>query len=666
MNYFKLSFSICFFSILASCGGSHSTGPSRPLPNPNHPAQDLDSKIENLPEIQELRGLKSSERKLFEYELYKLNDGTKGLAIVGSELVLGEENLKLLNLIEGADIKELLIHVDELRVTAPIRLPSAKIELVGEKLTFENEGSFDVSGADGEQLGSDGADAGEIILEYEEIKDLSFESRKRLFLSGGRGAKARPGQNGSNGKSVGSIGGDVVFRVTQRQKCIRNHLGAGRGFKEMDCHYEVTREGGQECPQNGTNAISASAPGRGGRRGSLLGKNTFTSAVIAMTQAFDGENGATSASYSGGIGGSPRRAVFEFVDIKSNGARSSRREACATTVDGSSATAVGVDSSLRDQLQWGERKEELSSFAVLLKIEHQTQYVHEVLYSGEYKFALRLVDQLLKEVSGLSVHAEELIFKREILAQKLAILKVMVTFRQRGNISQPLVEESGVAQMMEVYLSLNNPNAQTQNWNFLSALSARDWVEEETIALTQRIGEGSRELQKIYSELLARLSSKSYGLWELEKLQGQERREEFAKRMAHTAQFRTWLENSLQRLTHLVAQTRSASETSHIWNLLQLLMKKVNGQYKGFILTYKGSDALNLSARRELYLNLLDGATLIGWQAIQRQGKLASNFLYQFDFALSSRLESMSVLEGTELERATQTLMGPLSELSSL
>ncbi len=634
---------------LMSCGGSKQTTGAPATSSPEQAKQTerdaLDQAIENSRLAKELLGAKSSERNSFEIEFLE-EDGVKSLYIVGESLEINQEIAEVIMQKLNSQDDSLFVRIDHLTISAPLFLPSVKVELVGETLSFINEGLLNVSG-------NMGMDAGEIIYEFEKIEDLDQIKKKRFFLNGGVGTPAEGGAPGSNGRSIPSLGGDVVWRRTVRISCPSSPVRDFSRFKARECFETAQEEGVKACPESGSAGQAPTLPGRGGRRGSFQSSKGINAQVASMIEGRDGENAATTSAIPGGSAGTPRQAIFEYVLIQNNGSRSVKQERCGTTSEGMSITPLSASTSEREALPWGVRVGELNPLSTLKKASASLRFISEFIGGYDMKNAASLVAENIKLLSEFKASNEEEAYQSENLLQQLRLSHSLIHFINKyGFLGSPL-KGSRAVEVAKVFLTLGEANTSEHIKNFFDHFGLRQGIEFSDFS-SSSIDEA---IKFEIHDFLNMLPTDERELSNFESLSLVERQATFAN---------FWNQNSIDKdafdkLLQLAQEVEGAKNRVAIFNLMLATKVKLERNQTFLLMAYGYSETI-LSLRKSLVRwQLMLSAQRIGRFALAASTEVSAGFMNEFDLKLID-IERAGVAnyDNYQLQSAASQLMAPI------
>ena len=250
-------------------------------------------------------------------------EGRQKIVVNALELVWEDESEWIQ---ESSDIHTLTFNAKTVKILRPLRVPGADVEINAEVLEVGPDGLVDITPdfqknrpEKAGEPGEDGESAGRIILNVDTL--INRVSEGPIFIArGGRGQNGSLGRNGRDGKSVPTIGeGGIVYR--EMVNCTSDLLGHELvRVQDFDCH-TWKKEGQEEWPENGEDAVSGGRPGNSGDGGDI-----FTNVVLKSWEVdvSPGDPGKTTPAYRGGAAGTPQTAyasVRDFSNPKGSGVK---------------------------------------------------------------------------------------------------------------------------------------------------------------------------------------------------------------------------------------------------------------------------------------------------------------------------------------------------------
>lgn len=642
--------SLLGLGVLAACGAGQSTGPrSMPMGIYEQSETQLDLAVSN-----KLLGAKPDLRQYTKVELLT-EENTKTVMVYGVNFDFTSDDNTLARLLrDNLDMKKVVIHVDSLKVSHPLKLAGGVVEIIAGRLEFAGNGAIDVSGRDASEKGQDGGAAGVILLDVEQLMDVSLSPQKRFILNGGHGAGPMPGIVGQDGQSVTPLHDNVVYQEIQQQHCkTPAPTGTGGHFSSQFatapqlknsraiCHWTVQgRRGSRSCPSNGGDATAPGRAGLGGSRGQLISVQAKTTLLTAMIADRPGTKASDSPTYSGGQAGLPRLAVFETILNHANGSVEVQRSHCSETQPGQ---AKGPPQSLEGSVNSMPPSVAFSSSLKMLAL--QLAYASDLnakgfLYEAQEEFLkVKKSSDKISETFKKDVYFAD-ILKQQTLIQSglnsLAIHKMPLktTWRDYKNLTRS-------------YLAIPNLDQSEMSEIMVVLLNAK---EDETDDIPQHLQPFAASLNTFALEMDERLMN--------DETRSQE---DFESMMVSQSQRRDFLLAQLMLHTDSQSIARMNSrERKVLVSTLRLYQKINDTQLVLWHQSFLDIVSAQLYAQNVLYREVLYSIGALSNEALNSNISLASDWLSNFDLKLLQVKQSLPASQEREEQVVSSLLAAPM------
>ncbi len=636
---------------LASCGGKNQTGGQRATPTPQQTQDEreaLDSAIENSRISRELLGAKASERHSFEMDIIEKKDGLT-IYIYGREFEVDKAFSQKVQELSSTGHIELYIHVDNLKVSSPIKVPQGLIEIVGEEIVFKEGAYFDVSGEEGQ-------DGGEIYYDFSELKEIGIPSI-RFILNGGNGVPSTGGSNGVSGKSVSVLRGNIVFSKYDEHICPSNIDNY-----EVECAMRVRTSGHAICPTSGTDAVSPTRPGRGGRRGSFLSPVSLTAQIVSSIQAKQGVDAPKTKAFFGGKAGQPNTARFEYHFRQFVGGSTKKNEfkydVCPTTRDGVSIPELFADNAPRPELPWGRVKSRSDSLGKLKRMDYSLREQVESFTANnlqDLESNLTFLEKSIEEIDSGS--ASRVLFHQSIY-QRYLIQKKYIKFMNRlseyrdGTISDRFQQE------VDLFIGIGNVNMKELESDFFSKFGSVDLTSLQNFSVV-RDDQITASLE--LKELLFRLqyvSDSGEGLVKkVINLSPSEARENL---LAHWKSIML-TNDEISRFVDYIGNINDTYNLHLNWSILKALDQLLARNHLLYLISFESPQAVQSYKKRILRDRLMITLQEFAQNQLARGYELSENFVMDFDLGLNQHLATFYFdASQVQIEHLASQLLAPI------
>lgn len=630
---------------LVSCGGSNKTGGGATTltgPKTQDEHEGLDGAIENSRISRELLGAKLKDRGSSEVEVLRDQDGIS-VFIVGRYFQIDESFARKLNELSASDKLRLIIHVDELIVSSSVRAASGEIELIGEEITFLNDALFDVSGVDGN-------DGGEIYYEYGKVKEEG-PSMYRFLLNGGDGVPSHGGKNGQDGRSVGVLKSDIVYSIENRLICPLNPDWDG------ECAKNQYVSGSKVCSTSGTDAIAPTRPGRGGRRGSFLLKEDFTSDLATLIYAKNGENAADSVAFRGGKGGSPTRARFEYINSKYEGGGYEQKkvhyEECPTVKDGASVPAMSADNSFREELPWGKTQKRAESLGYLKRLNFNLQEQMASLASLQFESLDKSFTQSLNYFQHVIPREVRTILLFESLQNQYSLIKTFASFIQNNSFYERRVTLGTLREYALLYIGIGSEQVIDKENDFFGHLGM---IEPELTLAVETSASIPHDLQERISEVILYSQNLTEAYDNFLNISKDERKELLPRYWKSLSLPSTHLDSLLKGIEKYSSENLRLVSYQTLMSMISLLEKR----HLLYLMAYGTEVEVQKFKKQVLRKRLMISFQQLGHKLLKDGAFVPEDFIYSIDMSLIKSSQVIgSDVELYEIENMAARLIEP-------
>ncbi|MCO4794411.1 MAG: hypothetical protein KC493_11895 [Bacteriovoracaceae bacterium] len=284
-------------------------------------------------------------KKLTTFNHTSFATGTREVIISGKHILINKVDLqgirKLLN--NQSDISSVTINAERVDIESELKIPSSIVTINARTLLIRKNGSIDLTPnpflqkAAQFKNGTNGIHGSSLTLNLERIEIDSNIKSPVFKVKGGNGQEAGNGQAGTKGRNGTHLGGNVIYRVTEKEHCIRERPDR---WKFWDCHSRTDKAGSPTWPTSGTAAKPGGKPGLPGNGGSFISNIEVAKNFIDLSGGKSGK--AAKAIYKGGAAGTPTTAHHQYIFTSNHNRNQNRMTATHRTSKGSDAKSPGI------------------------------------------------------------------------------------------------------------------------------------------------------------------------------------------------------------------------------------------------------------------------------------------------------------------------------------